>query len=60
MKKSKERAQTSLLSEKDDCYMKLKHIWQDILFYISGFFLVLYLCLVLAICKLAGIDVDDL
>jgi hypothetical protein len=40
--------------------MKLKHIWQDILFYISGFFLVLYLCLVLAICKLAGIDVDDL
>lgn len=37
----------------------MKAILEEIWFWIVGFFLVLYLCLVLAICKLLGVDLEE-
>lgn len=39
--------------------MRIKEITQDVLFEVSAFFLILYLCLILSICKLAGVSLDD-
>jgi len=37
----------------------MKTILEDISFAVGGFFLVLYVCLVLLICKLLGVDLED-
>lgn len=37
----------------------MKTLFEDISFAVCGFFFVIYLCIVLAICKLLGVDLEE-
>ena len=37
----------------------MKVLLENISFAVCGFFLVIYLCIVLAVCKLLGVDLEE-